>query len=112
LGLVSAPDCAAVVERHFKVPPAEALSQAALESLAIVVYSQPVTRSDIRHIRGVDSDSAVETLKSRGLIAEGPRFGGRGRPSFMVSTAACLRVLGLGSLAELPPLPATQPVRI
>ena len=112
LGLVSAPDCAAVVERHLKVPAYEALSQAALESLAIVVYSQPVTRADIRHIRGVDSDSAVETLMSRGLIAEDPRFGGRGRPAFLVSTAACLRLFGVGSLAELPPLPANEPLRM
>ncbi|MDQ6878941.1 MAG: SMC-Scp complex subunit ScpB [Candidatus Dormibacteraeota bacterium] len=112
LGLVSAPDCAAVVERHFKVAAYEPLSQAALESLSIVVYSQPVTRADIRHIRGVDSDSAIETLMSRGLIAEDPRFGGRGRPSFLVSTAACLRLFGVGSLAELPPLPANHPVRI
>jgi len=112
LCLVSAPDCAPVVERHFKVPVAEGLSQAALESLAIVVYSQPVTRADIRSIRGVDSDSTVETLMSRGLIAEDPRFGGRGRPSFLVSTEACLRLFGVGSLAELPPLPATEPLRV
>jgi segregation and condensation protein B len=112
LGLVSAPDCAAVVERHLKVPAYEPLSQAALESLSIVVYSQPVTRADIRHIRGVDSDSAIETLMSRGLIAEDPRFGGRGRPAFLVTTAACLRLFGAGSLAELPPLPTNEPVRI
>ncbi|MDQ6675655.1 MAG: SMC-Scp complex subunit ScpB [Chloroflexota bacterium] len=112
LGLVSAPDCAAVVERHLKVKVPEELSQAALESLGIVVYNQPVTRADIRHIRSVDSDSAVETLLARGLIAEDPRFGGRGRPSLLVTTAACLRMLGVGSLAELPPLPATELLRI
>lgn len=112
MGLVSAPDCAAVVERHFKVAVSEGLSHAALESLAIVVYSQPVTRSDIRHIRGVDSDSAIETLMSRGLIAEDPRFGGRGRPAFLISTAACLRLFGVGALAELPPLPATKPLLV
>jgi segregation and condensation protein B len=76
------------------------------------LYSQPVTRADIRHIRGVDSDSAVETLMSRGLIAEDPRFGGRGRPAFLVTTPACLRLFGVGSLVELPPLPATEPLRV
>jgi hypothetical protein len=68
--------------------PRTAGTQAALEILAIVVYGQPVTRAEIRHIRGVDSHSAIETLMSRGLIAEDPRFGGRGRPAYLVSTAA------------------------
>jgi hypothetical protein len=54
LGLVSAPDCASVVERHLGQPVREPLSQAALEALSIVVYEQPVTRADIRAIRGVD----------------------------------------------------------
>jgi segregation and condensation protein B len=102
-----------VVERHLKLDkPPEPLTQAALETLAIVVYQQPVTRADIRAIRCVDSDSAVETLLARGLIAEDPRFGGRGRPAFFVTTAACLGLLGIGSLAELPPLPAAEPLRI
>jgi segregation and condensation protein B len=106
LGLVSAPDCAAVVERHFGQPVPEPLSQAALETLSIVAYEQPVTRADIRGIRGVDSDAVVETLMSRGLVAEDPHFGGRGRPAFLVTTPIFLRTMGLGSLTELPPRPA------
>jgi segregation and condensation protein B len=78
------------------------LSQAALEVLAIIAYEQPVTRADIRSIRGVDSDGPVETLMARKLVAEDPRFGGRGRPSFLVTTEWFLRRFGLGSLTDLP----------
>ena len=103
LTLVTAPDCAATVERYLGQPAPEPLSQAALEALAIVSYEQPVTRADIRAIRGVDSDAVVETLRARGLVAEDPRFGGRGRPGFLVTTPAFLRQFGLASLNELPP---------
>ncbi|MGI9146459.1 MAG: SMC-Scp complex subunit ScpB [Chloroflexota bacterium] len=103
LGLVSAPECAAVIERHLGQPVPEPLSQAALDTLAIVAYEQPVTRADIRTIRAVDSDAVVETLRARGLVAEDPRFGGRGRPGFLVTTPAFLRYFGLASLRNLPP---------
>jgi segregation and condensation protein B len=78
--------------------------------VSIVAYEQPVTRSDISPIRGTDSSSVIETLLARGLIADSPRFGGRGRPSFLVTTPrpAFLRLLGLGSLAELPPRMASS----
>ena len=71
--------------------------------LAIVAYEQPVTRADIRSIRGVDSEGPVETLMARKLIAEDPRFGGRGRPSFLITTDLFLRRFGLTSLSDLPP---------
>jgi len=103
LGLVSAPECAATVERHLGQPAPEPLSQAALDTLAIVAYEQPVTRADIRTIRGVDSDAVVETLRARGLVAEDARFGGRGRPAFLITTPAFLRYFGLTSLRHLPP---------
>jgi segregation and condensation protein B len=110
LGLVSGPACAANIERYLKKGAPEALCQAALETLAIVAYEQPVTRADIRSIRGVDSDGPVDTLMARKLVAEDPRFGGRGRPSFLVTTELFLRRFGLGSLADLPPRqsPATN----
>jgi len=103
LGLVSAPECAATVERHLGQPAPEPLSQAALDTLAIIAYEQPVSRADIRGIRGVDSDAVIETLRARGLVVEDPRFGGRGRPGFLITTSAFLRYLGLTSLRELPP---------
>jgi segregation and condensation protein B len=60
LGLVSAPDCTAVVERHLGQRVPEPLSQAALETLSIVAYEQPLTRADIRGIHGVDSDVSLK----------------------------------------------------
>ena len=110
LALVTAPDCAGVVERHLGRPAPGPLSTAAMEALAIVAYEQPITRADIRQIRGVDSDAVVDTLLAHGLVAEDPRFGGRGRPGFLVTTAAFLRHLGLGSLTDLPSRPALGPV--
>jgi segregation and condensation protein B len=103
LTLVSAPRCAASIERYLGKGPPEALSQAALEVLAIVAYEQPITRADIRLIRAVDSDGPVETLMARKLIAEDPRFGGRGRPAFLITTSDFLRRFGLTSLNDLPP---------
>src|SRR5205823_3007025 len=73
LQLVSAPSCAATVERYLRKPPPQALSQAAREVLAIVAYEQPITRSDISDIRGTASSAVVETLLARKLIAEDPR---------------------------------------
>jgi segregation and condensation protein B len=70
LTLVSGPACTATIERYLNRGAPEALSQAALEVLAIVAYEQPVTRADIRSIRGVDSDGPVETLTARKLIIE------------------------------------------
>ena len=108
--LTSAPDCGPLIERFLDMPRPEPLSLAALEVLSIVAYEQPVTRADISHIRATDSSGVIETLLARGLVVDDPRFGGRGRPSFLVTTAAFLRLLGLGSLAELPPRPVQSNV--
>ena len=107
LGLVSGPECADTVERHLGQPVPEPLTQAALDTLAIIAYEQPVTRADIRGIRSVDSDAVVETLRARGLVAEDPRFGGRGRPGFLITTPAFLQYFGLSSLSSLPPRDAS-----
>ncbi len=108
LRLVSGPECADTIERHLGQPVPEALSQAALDTLAIIAYEQPVTRADIRAIRSVDSDAVVETLRARGLVAEDPRFGGRGRPGFLITTPAFLQYFGLNSLSSLPPRDRSQ----
>ena len=109
LQLVTAPDVGKLVEAFLHVEPPEALSQAALEVLAIVAYEQPVSRADIAHIRGTDSAGVIDTLLARKLIADDARFGGRGRPAFLVTTDRFLQVMGLGSLAELPPREAVAP---
>jgi segregation and condensation protein B len=104
LQLTTASTSAGVVERYLGAPPPARLSRAALEALAIVAYRQPVTRGEIDAVRGVNSDSAVATLLSRGLVAEVGRRETVGRPVLLAITPDCLQYLGLKSLAELPPL--------
>lgn len=80
------------------------LSPAALEVLAIIAYNQPVSRSFIDQIRGVDSGSPVQTLIARGLIEEAGRLELPGRPISFVTTDTFLRCFGLSGLEDLPPL--------
>lgn len=90
------------------------LSPAALEVLAVIAYNQPVSRSFIEQVRGVDSSSTVTKLLERGLIEEAGRLDLPGKPVAFRVTDTFLRVFGLGSLADLPPLheddPQAQPV--
>jgi segregation and condensation protein B len=81
------------------------LSQAALETLAIVAYRQPVTRVEIEDIRGVKSDSAINTLLERELIEEKGRQDAPGRPILFGTTQRFLECFGLADLGDLPPLP-------
>jgi segregation and condensation protein B len=106
LQLVTAPGSAAAVERYFGAPPPVRLSRAALEALSIIAYRQPVTRADIDAVRGVNSDSVVNTLLVRGLIAEVGRRETVGRPALLGTTPEFLQYVGLSSLEQLPPLPA------
>ncbi len=78
------------------------LSPAALETLAVVAYHQPVTRSSVEFIRGVNSDGPVNTLIERGLIEEHGRLDAPGRPILYVTTEEFLRSFGLSSLSGLP----------
>jgi segregation and condensation protein B len=105
LQLTTSPTSAAIVERFLGSPPPVRLSRAALESLAVIAYRQPVTRGEIDAVRGVNSDSAVATLLGRGLVAEVGRRETVGHPILLAITPECLQYLGLRSLAELPPLP-------
>ena len=84
------------------------LSQAAMETLAIVAYNQPVSRSFIDQIRGVDSSSSVANLISKGLIAEAGRLDLPGRPISFKTTDAFLRSFGMNGLSELPPTQEEQ----
>ncbi|MCL5772699.1 MAG: SMC-Scp complex subunit ScpB [Actinobacteria bacterium] len=80
------------------------LTQAALETLAIIAYKQPVTRSQIAEIRGVKNDSIVTSLVSKGLIKEAGRLKEPGNPIIYRTTEKFLEILGISSINDLPPL--------
>jgi len=80
----------------------QALSNAAMETLAIIAYKQPVTRSSVEYIRGINSDGSVNRLLERGLIEEKGRLNAPGRPILYGTTVNFLRCFGLKSLSELP----------
>ncbi len=80
------------------------LSNAAMEALAIIAYKQPVTKGQIEHIRGVNSDGCVNRLYERGLIEEAGRLDAPGRPILYVTTDTFLRCFGLKSPSDLPPV--------
>jgi segregation and condensation protein B len=102
--LYSHPDALPYLERFATTTSANRLSNAALETLAVVAYRQPVARSQINEIRGVDSDTALRTLERKGLIEPVGRAPGPGSPLLYGTTGLFLERLGLGSLDELPAL--------
>ncbi|ANB60255.1 SMC-Scp complex subunit ScpB [Anoxybacteroides amylolyticum] len=89
-------------------PGASSLSQAALETLAIIAYRQPITRAEIEEIRGVKSDKPLQTLVAKALVKEVGRAEGTGRPILYGTTKEFLDYFGLKTLEELPPLPELQ----
>jgi segregation and condensation protein B len=92
------------LERFASTATATRVSSAALETLAIVAYQQPVSRAQVAEVRGVDSDSALRTLERRGLIEEVGRLPLPGTPAVYGTTGLFLEKMGLESLDELPPL--------
>jgi segregation and condensation protein B len=102
--LTTAPQAAAWIERFLGLEANSRLSRAALESLAIVAYQQPVTRPQIDSIRGVNSDAVLKSLLSKGLVVEIGRAEAPGRPILYGTTPEFLQYFGLNSLIELPPL--------
>jgi segregation and condensation protein B len=107
--MYSHPDAAAYVERFVRSVQQPRLTQAALETLAIVAYKQPVTRQQIAAIRGVDSDGVVGTLEQRGLVIETGRDQGPGQAVFYGTSPQFLERLGLPSLEDLPPIAPLLP---
>ncbi len=97
-------DAADACARLFERPVERGLSQAALETLAIVAYLGPVSRPEVARIRGVAADSAVASLVERGLISEAGRESGPGGAVRYKTTSLFERVFGLQSLAALPRL--------
>jgi segregation and condensation protein B len=100
----SHPDLAPYVERFVLEGQSARLSAAALETLAIVAYKQPVSRAQVAAIRGVDPEGVMRTLQSRGYITEVARDPGPGQAVLWGTTPLFLEKLGLDSLADLPPL--------
>lgn len=91
------------VERLYR-PKAQNLSRAAMETLAVIAYCQPVTRGDIEHIRGVNADGIVANLLEKGLIDEIGRKDTPGKPVLYGTNRKFLQLLGLNSLEDLPPV--------
>lgn len=100
----SHPDLAPYVERFVLEGQSARLSAAALETLAIVAYKQPVSRAQIGAIRGVNADGVIRTLVARGYITEVGRDPGPGQAVLYGTTQLLLERLGLDRIEELPPL--------
>ena len=97
-------DLAPYVERFLLDGQRARMSGAALETLAIVAYKQPLSRAQIASIRGVDPDGVLRTLQARGYITEVARDSGAGQAILYGTTPMFLEKLGLNSLADLPPI--------
>jgi segregation and condensation protein B len=106
--LTTTPAAADKVQRFLGLAAATPLSRAALETLAIIAYQQPVTRPQIEAIRGVNSDGVIKNLLSKGIIDEVGRTDGPGRPVLYTTTPEFLQYFGLTSLADLPSLNLDQ----
>ncbi len=102
--ITTSPRAAQTVEKFLGMEHTIGLSRAALETLAILAYKQPLTRPQVDAIRGVNSESVIENLIAKDLVEEIGRTEGPGRPILYGTTEAFLRHFGLGSVAELPAL--------
>lgn len=102
--LTSSPEFSELIEKYLGIETTSKLSRAALETLAIIAYKQPITRPAIDSIRGVNSDAVIKSLLSKGLIDEFGRTEGPGRPILYGITQEFLQYFGLGSLNDLPEL--------
>lgn len=103
--LTTLPEHVPYFEKLATSPSQSTLSQAALETLAIIAYKQPITRSEIEEIRGVKCEKALNTLVSKQLIREAGRAEGVGRPFLYVTTKEFLEHFGLRQLSDLPEPP-------
>jgi segregation and condensation protein B len=109
--ITTSPRAAQTVEKFLGMEHTIGLSRAALETLAILAYRQPLTRPQIDSVRGVNTESVLENLMAKGLVDEVGRTEGPGRPILYVTTADFLRHFGLGSTAELPVLDLEEPMK-
>jgi segregation and condensation protein B len=102
--LQTAADLSPYVERFLLDGQRARMSGAALETLAIVAYKQPISRAQVASIRGVDPDGVLRTLQARGYITEVARDNGPGQAILFGTTPQFLEKLGLASVADLPPI--------
>jgi segregation and condensation protein B len=102
--LTTAPEMAPLIEHFLGLEATSHLSRAALETLAIIAYQQPVTRPGVDAIRGVNSDGVLKNLLSKGLVQEVGRAERPGRPILYSTTPDFLQYFGLNSLSDMPPL--------
>ncbi len=98
------PELHEAIERYASTDRARRLSKAALETLAIVAYQQPISRGQVSEIRGVDSEQTIRSLERRDLIAEIGRAPGPGQAVLYGTTPTFLERMGVASLGDLPPL--------
>jgi len=101
--LTTTPELAPLIENYLGLEATARLSRAALETLAIIAYRQPITRPGIDAIRGVNSDGVLKSLLIKGLIQEVGRADSPGRPILYAVTSEFLQQFGLNSLDDLPP---------
>ena len=106
--LVTAPENAQYVAALLGLPMTAKLTSAALETLAVIAYRQPITRGQIESVRGVNSDRALASLLQHGLVAEVGRAQAVGRPALFATTTEFLQLFGLTKLDELPHIQGEQ----
>ncbi len=102
--LTTAPTAAVLIQRFLGLSATAPLSKAALETLAIIAYRQPITRPQIEQVRGVNSDSVIKNLLTKGLVEEAGIAEGPGRPVLYITTPEFLQHFGLSALTDLPAL--------
>ena len=102
--MISAPEVGQAVARYLNQELKKELGQAALETLAIITYKQPITRVEVEKIRGVNCDAILRNLQIKGLIQEVDRKDAPGRPILYGTTFEFLQYLGLESIEQLPKL--------
>ena len=107
--LATRPDYAPYIERLLQPVQKQSLTQAAMETLSIIAYRQPVTKGDIEAVRGVKCDYSVQSLLNKGFIEEQGRRETLGRPILYGTTDKFLQHFGMETLADLPSVEALSP---
>ncbi|WP_409293370.1 SMC-Scp complex subunit ScpB [Peribacillus sp. SCS-37] len=106
--LATKKSCSDYLKKLVETPGAQGLSQAALETLAIIAYKQPITRAEIEDIRGVKTERPLQTLVSKGLIKDVGRAEGAGRAYLYGTSKEFLDYFGLNTIEELPELEQSE----